>query len=67
MLSVYAGQNIFGYIDANGAKAQRNMRWLVATLLAVTVMLWLSTYLSVQLVARPSRRMVSIPHFQLSD
>ncbi|RQM15597.1 hypothetical protein DD237_003517 [Peronospora effusa] len=60
MLSIYAGQNIFGYIDTNGAKAQRNMRWLVATLLALTVMLWLSTYLSVRLVARPSRRMANL-------
>ncbi|RMX64698.1 hypothetical protein DD238_003665 [Peronospora effusa] len=62
MLSIYAGQNIFGYIDTNGAKAQRNMRWLVATLLALTVMLWLSTYLSVRLVARPSRRMLNLSY-----
>ncbi|CAH0488366.1 unnamed protein product [Peronospora farinosa] len=62
MLSIYAGRNIFGYIDTNGAKAQRNMRWLVAALLALTVMLWLSTYLSVRLVARPSRRMLNLSY-----
>jgi hypothetical protein len=58
LLSVYAGQRIFGYMDANGAKAQRNMRWLMISLFVVAGMLWLSTYLSVRLVARPSRRMV---------
>ncbi|CAI5731489.1 unnamed protein product [Peronospora destructor] len=38
------------------------MRWLVAMLLAVTVMLWLATYLSVRLVARPSRRMLNLSY-----
>ncbi|KAG7399587.1 hypothetical protein PHYBOEH_008582 [Phytophthora boehmeriae] len=62
MLAVYAGQGIFGYMDANGAKSQRNMRWLVLTLIVVDAMLWLSTYLSVRLVARPSRRMLNLPY-----
>uniref|UniRef100_M4BD66 GPI-anchored wall transfer protein 1 n=1 Tax=Hyaloperonospora arabidopsidis (strain Emoy2) TaxID=559515 RepID=M4BD66_HYAAE len=62
MLSVNAGQCIFANIDANGSKAQRNMRWLVITLFAVTVMLWLSTYLSVRLVTRPSRRMLNMSY-----
>ncbi|CAI5732603.1 unnamed protein product [Hyaloperonospora brassicae] len=62
MLSVTAGQRIFACIDANGSKAQRNMRWLVLTLVAVTVILWLSTYLSVRLVARPSRRMLNMSY-----
>ncbi|CAH0483088.1 unnamed protein product [Peronospora belbahrii] len=62
MLSVYAGQNIFSYINVNGPKAQRKIRWLTATLLAVSMMLWLSTYVSVRLVARPSRRMLNLSY-----
>ncbi|KAG1691459.1 hypothetical protein DVH05_026948 [Phytophthora capsici] len=62
MLAVYAGQSIFGYMDSNGSKLHRNMRWLTITLVVVAGFLWLSTFLSVRLVARPSRRMVRIPH-----
>lgn len=60
LLSVYAGGCIFGYMDSNGAKLHRNMRWLVISLFVVAAFLWATTFLSVRLVARPSRRMVRI-------
>ncbi|KAL4159591.1 hypothetical protein PRNP1_000168 [Phytophthora ramorum] len=62
MLAVYAGQSIFSYMDTNGAKLQRNMRWLVISLFAVAGLLWLSTFLSVRLVSRPSRRMLNLSY-----
>eukprot|EP00644_Phytophthora_capsici_P007212 jgi/Phyca11/7796/fgenesh1_pm.PHYCAscaffold_22_\ len=62
MLAVYAGQSIFGYMDSNGSKLHRNMRWLTITLVVVAGFLWLSTFLSVRLVARPSRRMLNLPY-----
>ncbi|KAG7393413.1 hypothetical protein PHYPSEUDO_009617 [Phytophthora pseudosyringae] len=62
MLSVYAGQCIFGYMDFNGSKLHRNMRWLAVTLFVIAGFLWLSTFLSVRLVARPSRRMLNLSY-----
>ncbi|KAI9905667.1 hypothetical protein PsorP6_013768 [Peronosclerospora sorghi] len=62
MLSVYLGHSIFIYIDINKAKAQRNMRWLVITLLAVSGTLWLLLYLSLRLIGLPSRRMLNLSY-----
>lgn len=59
LLAVYIGQTIFSHMDSNGAKALRNLRWLVVTLFAATAFLVLATYMTVRLVSRPSRRMVS--------
>ncbi|KAG2817499.1 hypothetical protein PC116_g16624 [Phytophthora cactorum] len=62
MLSVYTGQCLFGYMDLNGTKLHRNMRWLVITLFVISGLVWLSTFLSVRLVARPSRRMLNLSY-----
>ncbi|OWZ05110.1 hypothetical protein PHMEG_00022866 [Phytophthora megakarya] len=62
MLAVYAGQCIFGYMDSNGVKLHRNMRWLVTTLFVVAGLLWMSTFLAVRLVSRPSRRMLNLSY-----
>ncbi|KAL3668389.1 hypothetical protein V7S43_006478 [Phytophthora oleae] len=62
MFAVYAGQSIFSYMDSNGSKMHRNMRWLAITLVVIAVFLWLSTFLAVRLVARPSRRMLNLSY-----
>lgn len=63
LLSVFTGQVIFSYMDNNGGKAMRNMRWLVISFAAVTLILVVATFISVRLVARPSRRMVRAHRF----
>ncbi|KAE9014571.1 hypothetical protein PF011_g7983 [Phytophthora fragariae] len=62
LLSVYAGECIFGYMASNAAKLHRNMRWLTITLFIVAALLWATTFLSVRLVARPSRRMLNLSY-----
>lgn len=59
LLAVYVGQTVFSYVDSTGGKALRNLRWMVVTLFTAAVLLVLATYMSVRLVSRPSRRMVS--------
>lgn len=62
MLSVYIGQCIFGYMDSNVLKLHRNMRWLTIALFVISGLVWVSTFLSVRLVARPSRRMLNVSY-----
>lgn len=58
MLAVFTGQVIFSYMESNGGKAMRNIRWLALSFSVITVVLVVATFLSTRLVARPSRRMV---------
>lgn len=58
MLAVFTGQVIFSYMESNGGKAMRNIRWLALSFSIITVVLVIATFLSTRLVARPSRRMV---------
>lgn len=60
MLAVFTGQSIFGYMDSNGGKAMRNIRWLAVSFAVLTLVLVVATFLATRLVARPSRRMVRL-------
>ncbi|TYZ61190.1 hypothetical protein PybrP1_009882 [[Pythium] brassicae (nom. inval.)] len=62
MLAVFTGQVIFSYMDNNGGRAMRNIRWLALTFAAVTLILVVATFISVRLVARPSRRMMNLSY-----
>jgi phosphatidylinositol glycan class W len=62
MLAVFTGQVTFGYMESNGAKAIRNMRWLALSFTVLTIVLVVATFVAVRLVARPSRRMVRSTH-----
>lgn len=58
MLAVSAGRLVFGYMDSNGGKAMRNMRWLTLTVGGLTLICVVATFVSSRTVARASRRMV---------
>ncbi|GAB9469193.1 hypothetical protein Gpo141_00006479 [Globisporangium polare] len=62
MLAVFTGQVIFSYMESNGGKAMRNIRWLALSFSVITVVLVVATFLSTRLVARPSRRMVNLSY-----
>ncbi|KAF1336437.1 Gpi-anchored wall transfer protein 1, partial [Globisporangium splendens] len=66
MFAVSTGQVTFGYMESNGAKAVRNMRWLALSFTVLTIVLVVATFVSVRLIARPSRRMVRSTHCPLA-
>lgn len=62
LVSIYTGQCIFGAIEPNTFKSHRNMRWLVISLFCISGLLWAATFLSIRLIAQPSRRMLNISY-----